>query len=410
MDKYGSTDHSYISVRSRQRFINWNSQPKQYKNYPYFYSRLNIDKTSKEGSFLSSIASINFEKKVVGGGSYSLRINPSAGALYPNELYVQIRGVVGFEDGVYHYEVSSASLVFLAPISAYGLEYFLRDKRKVQGFLFFVSAAYFRSSWKYENRSIRYCLLDAGHLLGCIEASASLYEKNVYFETDLDFEGANNFFGFENKEFTVCAAVCGERVGISVEKPPFVLPFVTPYDYFERNSFVEEWLSDESKKRKSAIASRKYDGENLLDAINTRRSIRAFAKKSISINEFERLFGCFEGEHIDVFYVVNRVVGVDNGLYHRGRLLKSGDFSQKAGYLCLEQALGSDSAVTIFILAKADDLWCSLLEAGLVVHRIYLEACRLGIGTSGIGAYYDEEVRSFIGSDKKVLYAAVFGR
>ncbi len=143
MDKYGSTDHSYMSVRSRQRFINWNAQPKQYKNYPCFYSRINIDKTSKEGSFLAHIASINFEKKAVGGGSYSLRINPSAGALYPNELYVQIRGVAGFEDGIYHYEVSSASLVFLAPVSAYGLEYFLKDRAKVYGFLFFYQCGIF---------------------------------------------------------------------------------------------------------------------------------------------------------------------------------------------------------------------------------------------------------------------------
>ncbi len=247
-------------------------------------------------------------------------------------------------------------------------------------------------------------------MLGCIEASSSAHEKNVDFESDLDFDGANSFFGFENKEFAVCAAVCGERVGVDIEKPPFALPFVMPYDYFETNHFVEEWLIEESKKQKSAIVSRKYDGENLLDAIKSRRSIRAFYKRGIAKNEFEQIYSCFQGEHIDIFYVVNRVDGVESGLYLGGRLLKSGDFSQKAGYLCLEQALGSDGAVTMFILAKADDLWCSLLEAGLAVHRIYVKAQMLGIGVSGIGAYYDEEVRSFLGSDKKVLYAAALGR
>jgi hypothetical protein len=36
------------------------------------------------------------------------------------------------------------------------------------------------------------------------------------------------------------------------------------------------------------------------------------------------------------------------GIYKDGTLLKSGDFSQKAGYFCLEQRLGSESAVTFF--------------------------------------------------------------
>jgi nitroreductase len=116
---------------------------------------------------------------------------------------------------------------------------------------------------------------------------------------------------------------------------------------------------------------------------------------------------------MDVYSVVNLVDGAEQGLYIGGKSIKTGDFSKKAGYLCLEQALGSDSAVTFFIAAKGGaNIKNALLEAGLSAHRVYLVAQHLGIGVSGIGAYYDEETAEFLGIDKNtaILYALSIGR
>jgi len=161
---HASTKHSYTSVRTNANTIAWEDQPSTYKNYPDIYPKVKLDLDDAEDNFLYHIAGLT-EKRTYPSGSYYLRINPSAGALYPNELYFQVRGVEGKEDGIYHYEVSSASLTLLQSINEEeGLEPYFGFKTAMKGYLFLVSAVYYRSSWKYKNRAFRYCLLDAGHL------------------------------------------------------------------------------------------------------------------------------------------------------------------------------------------------------------------------------------------------------
>lgn len=411
---YLSTNHSYESVRGGQRFINWNAQPSSFKKYPKFYRRLGFDTLPSSLSFLPLIGSVNFEKKY-GQDVYKLRCNPSAGALYPNEIYIQSRGMEGLEDGIYHYEVASSSLVFLAPISAgFGLEYFFDDKKEVRGLLFLVSAAYFRSSWKYENRSIRYCFLDAGHILGAIEAAGRTADKEVLFECNIEFDEIREFFGFENKEYPAVAAIIGQKGERGIAKPPFLLPFVSPYDYFEQNKFVESFLEGASHPSVLSYTPYLYKKEQPLpELIRQRRSMRAFFGKSILADEYADIFGVFSSENIDVYPLVNRVDGMESGLYFGSSLAIGGDFSKKGGYLCLEQALGADSAVTFFIVAKnGANIKNALLEAGLSAQRVYLSAASHQIGVSGIGAYYDVEVCEFLGIDKNsaVLYALAVGR
>lgn len=80
------TKHSYFSVRSQPNRLDWDNQPKAFKNYPSSFEsqRLNLEHDSH--AFLYYIASID-AKKTYPGVEYYLRINPSAGALYPNEIY-----------------------------------------------------------------------------------------------------------------------------------------------------------------------------------------------------------------------------------------------------------------------------------------------------------------------------------
>ena len=48
-------------------------------------------------------------------------------------------------------------------------------------------------------------------------------------------------------------------------------------------------------------------------------------------------------------------------------------------------------------------------KAGIIGHRLYLASNYLGIGCSGIGAYYDDEVCEFIGETSMILYALAIG-
>ena len=68
-------------------------------------------------------------------------------------------------------------MTLLQKIKDDGIESYLGFDTKQNGFIFFISSVYYRSSWKYKNRALRYCLLDAGHVLGTIESSSYIHNK-----------------------------------------------------------------------------------------------------------------------------------------------------------------------------------------------------------------------------------------
>ena len=119
----------------RSYYVDWSHQPSTYKNYPSTYPKRVLSPEIPEDDFLYHIAGLS-AKKSYPGVEYYLRINPSAGALYPNELYFQARGVDGMEDGIYHYEVSTHSLTLLVALSkSEGLEPYLGYSHGMKGYL-----------------------------------------------------------------------------------------------------------------------------------------------------------------------------------------------------------------------------------------------------------------------------------
>jgi SagB-type dehydrogenase family enzyme len=422
-----NTKHSYNSIRVNPNRVNWNNPPNKFKFYPKEYTRIPLLSQNDNYNFLYLISGIS-AKKTYPGVEYYLRVNPSAGALYPNELYFQVRNVSGFEDGIYHLEVASSSAVLLQKLELNeGIEELLELSYSVDGFIFFVSSLYFRSSWKYKNRAFRYCLLDAGHLIGTIEASSYLFDKDFELIYDFPKEKLNEFFSFDEKEFFTSIVIAGKKQQSKKEKFSLSLPTLDGASYieenisfFEKNKLVEMAYKDSLKivdkkaQEKSAIFN--FQKQRLQDTIFKRRSIREFTKQSISKLEFESIMGVVNqaiksdcDEQVDIYYTINRVEGYILGLYKNGELLKTGDFNSKAGYLCLEQDLGTSSAVTFFLTSKGKNYQELYQKAGLLGHRLYIASNYLDIGCSGIGAYYDDEVCEFIEENTMVLYALAIG-
>ena len=422
-----NTKHSYNSIRVNPNRVNWNNPPNKFKFYPKEYTRIPLLSQNDNYNFLYLISGIS-AKKTYPGVEYYLRVNPSAGALYPNELYFQVRNVDGFEDGIYHLEVASSSAVLLQKLELNeGIEELLDLSYSVDGFMFFVSSLYFRSSWKYKNRAFRYCLLDAGHLIGTIEASSYLFDKDFELIYDFPKEKLNEFFSFDEKEFFTSIVIAGKKQQSKKEKFSLSLPTLDGASYieenisfFEKNKLVEMAYQDSLKivdkkaQEKSAIFN--FQKQRLQDTIFKRRSIREFTKQSISKLEFESIMGVVNqaiksdcDEQVDIFYTINRVEGYILGLYKNGELLKTGDFNSKAGYLCLEQDLGTSSAVTFFLTSKGKNYQELYQKAGVIGHRLYIASNYLDIGCSGIGAYYDDEVCEFIEENTMVLYALAIG-
>jgi len=92
---------------------------------------------------------------------------PSAGALYPIEIYVAVQRVTGLERGVYHYNATTHTLESTAPGSALAAIHraCLYPDIVTQASLYLMMAAMFaRTCQKYGERGYRFVLLDCGHV------------------------------------------------------------------------------------------------------------------------------------------------------------------------------------------------------------------------------------------------------
>jgi SagB-type dehydrogenase family enzyme len=95
------------------------------------------------------------------------RTVPSAGALYPLELYIALENVEGASDGLHHYNVREHSLEMLKDKTeaaelhgALLTEPFIHNANLV----FYLAAVFKRTQKKYGPRGYRYILLEAGHV------------------------------------------------------------------------------------------------------------------------------------------------------------------------------------------------------------------------------------------------------
>jgi SagB-type dehydrogenase family enzyme len=414
-----ATEHSYASVMMDPNYVDPSSQPAPFKRYPSFYRRFPLKLDHPIATLIHLASAITYEKAYK-DGPYQLRVNPSAGALYPTELYVQLRGVTGWIDGIYHVEIATQSLTLIYELIDDGLEAYITPNQLVKGIIFLVSCVYYRSSWKYKNRSLRYCFLDSGHHVGAIEAAAYTQNHPIQVLFEFDKVPLNQDMGFENKELSAVCAIAGELKNRPVRRLRSPLPFVSGTDYFEANPWVEaayhETLFPASPVQQLQHPQFPFEPSHLSEAILQRRSARQFYKQAIAQDVFWQIVDLLEQpiptihhEQLDIYWVIHRVNGLEPGIYYQRQQLKPGDFTDKTGYLCINQAIARDSAVTLFITSAYQNYQTALQQAGLLGHRVYLASQYWNLGCTGIGAYYDRETQDFLGTDDAVVYALAIG-
>lgn len=96
-----------------------------------------------------------------------LRSTPSSGAQYPVETYLVINAVEGVARGIYHYNIRDHALEqmragdFRQSITdaALGQEFFGKA-----GAVFVLTGIFQRARWRYQDRTYRYVMLEAGHI------------------------------------------------------------------------------------------------------------------------------------------------------------------------------------------------------------------------------------------------------
>jgi SagB-type dehydrogenase family enzyme len=166
--------------------LDWGGRPAQYKAYPdaervalpdpHGYQGLSLEETIEARRSVRSYAAEPLSPEELSRLLHAaqgitdrrgFRAAPSAGALYPIELYAAVHDVAGLEPGLYHYAVREHELELLqagdfrATVTRAGLgQTFLGQA----GVCLVLSAIFQRTRWRYRERTYRYVMLEAGHV------------------------------------------------------------------------------------------------------------------------------------------------------------------------------------------------------------------------------------------------------
>ncbi len=406
-----------------------------------------------------------------GGDIFYYRSNASAGALYPNEIYLTADDIQGLENGLYHYGLKAR---VLSPLRKGDLSSPVRDAVRYPGpkglmASFWITGIFFRSAWKYRARAFRYALLDAGHVLQNLISALKRFRFVFDVSYDFDDEKTGHLIGIDRRREACLAAVhlrgnqtakrkngaqterlAQEHIEASrVSTQEVVYPEIeeaylsgkTDWKTFEpvstrQNAFglnptVWSRLNlDRPMKKEMSY------GQTLIQ----RRSRRNFIRKSISGARFDRLLDLVIKASVQdrpkrleqvasrsLGFLCQDIAGLKSGIYLLDTnqkeigLVSAGRYLGEMATVCLGQEWLRNAAVLFVFLTDIEGLDNTLgprgyryamLDAGRIGQAVYLGATALGLGCCGVGAFYDEEARRLLDLSKNafMLYLVAAGR
>jgi SagB-type dehydrogenase family enzyme len=188
----------------------------------------------------------------------------------------------------------------------------------------------------------------------------------------------------------------------------------------------------------------------LIEAINRRQSHRRYTAEALSLEEISFLLWAAQGVReivengtatrrtvpsagsrhpFEVYLVVNRVTGLDPGLYrylpldHKLCFLRTdSELSKKVTKACRKQAfVGKGAVVFIWTTLPYRSEWryatlthkLIAMDAGHSCQNLYLAGEAIGAGICAIGAYNQEELDALLkvdGTEEFAVYVGVVGK
>ncbi len=418
-------------------------------------------------SLLFFAAGLTKKKTYPGGGEMHFRAAPSTGALYQTEVYVVTGEIPGLEPGVYHFSPGDFCLRQLraGDFRAALVDAALNEEVRTSSATLVLTAIYWRNTWKYQARAYRHLFWDSGAMLANLLATAAAFEIPARLVTFFVDDRVNRLLGLDpDKEVSLELIPLG--AGPAAPAAPAAAGTISPRTIPLSSSEVDYPLVRQIHAASSLTEPEEVlnirpnappktrphpdglltlppplsaSGRSLAEAIIRRGSTRQYSGEPISAEAFSTvLFHATRGiptdfllvpgrRLVDLYLIVNAVEGVSSGSYcywpeaHGLELLREGDFRSQAGYLCLEQALGSDASAVVFFLADLVPILerfgnrgyrLANLEAGLIGGRCYLAAYAQGFGASGL-TFYDGDVAKFFSphaQGKDALFVTTLGR
>ena len=426
-------------------------KPPQFKSYPGLEPLLLPDDLSPGPSLdLATLARLLFLTAGVvrvlelDGERLWFRAAGSAGNLGPVEVYVVTGDLPGLDAGVYHYAPVEHGLARLAEVPA-----------DVAPSLVLTGVPW-RTAWKYTERGYRHLWWDAGTMLAHTLALAAEAGWDVRLALGFVDDEVGALVG-ARAPFELPLAVVGLTGEPSLPSPgalsgpvpdgrladdPVEFPLITATHragVLPDEGAVEQWRAAGAGAGGAAGAAGSGGGAGftpnspLERVILARSSTRRFDPTAVAPAALLEGAMAWSASPVPTDFVapgttllehdlnVHAVEGVEPGAYRFGpdglEQRRAGDVRAVSRHLCLDQALGGDSAYTVFsgadLLAVTTALGtrgyrAAQLEAGVVEGRLHLAAFALGFGATGL-TFYDHEVTRFFGTAAAPMLVTAVG-
>lgn len=402
---------------------------------------------------------------------FMMRAAPSAGGLYPTELYLAVRGHAELPDGLYNYQVRDHSLVRFWSEDVWPrlkAATFDHPALDATGIVVIATGVFQRSAWRYEDRAYRRVMLDTGHVLGNLELFAPCVGWHMMPIGGFNDDALTDLLFLERGDEEPIALAALLPAGTPDVGPTALAGAREPKRDVPEGQRLE--AVHEAGKLRVAPAERpetdalpgseKYavafaeslkgmpfawDGL-LAPTILRRRSTRGYTGEALTREELATLLDftyrpdlipaspCherhpryFTPQLLETFVAVNDVTGLDPGCYHYAsakrelRQIRFTSLRKEVQYLALGQDLAGRAGAVVFhtadlpkaVEAYGDRVYRYLhLDAGHLGERLNLAAIRMGLGVSGIGGFFDDQVNELLGIPEReaVLYITTLGR
>ncbi len=476
------THTSYDRFHMSGHGLDWKNQPGIYKTYPGLKTvRLPKPTRLPEGSLQQTMERKIVENPVIDihmlslifalsvnitgksqhqGQTFYYRSVASAGALYPNELYLTANNVTGLENGLYHYAIAEFSLTQLRTAESTVMDHGAAEADLHPVATFYITGIFFRSAWKYRKRAYRYILLDAGHVLENL--LLSLKTSGLPFSVHYDFDDMkiNTLLGVTHNQEACLAYVniyrnsskyTADTGDLNVDSQPLDREIQLASRVSENEIFYDEidqihkagyslCTIDKTSQDLFPVTSnaslqwRRFKSSNVIPentddeldyagSIRLRRSKRNFIKAALPENIFERLLDVVataiyqSAESHPVLsclttgLLTGNIEGYTPGFYmldplkRKTGIINKGEYTKIMAAVCLDQQWLANAAVHFLFLADLNALDTHfgprgyryiMMESGRIGQRIYLAATSLGLGCCGIGALYDFEAKDIL--------------
>ncbi len=371
------------------RNLDWDNQPSPFKEYKLGVSfdlrphLKPIDTAGTEREFWHRLSRLLFctygltvSMLTLRGDPVYLRATPSAGGLYPAEVYLISRGTPFLPAGLYHYQPQSHALLHFWDSEVWTAlqnACFWHPALEATQMAIVVTGIFYRSSWRYQDRAYRRVMLDTGHLLGNLELASTINDFRPHLIGGFMDDAVNRLMYLDGKEEgTIAVLALADLQDIQQNLPlaPTVLASTTNRNYskleegellpalHQASSIPESdnppTLKQLAVKRDDEIPRRdKYNfpfclkvstvsfpidwGKQLVDLETTilkRRSTRAYSGTNLTLDELKALLDFTYqpqnsiDQHLDAspdycdlslietFLAVSGVDGLEEGCYY----------------------------------------------------------------------------------------------